>query len=123
MKIISLRLKDLYKRIIIIKDKIDIPSMNIYPEVNYYDKYDYLNNLGLSEDTKAYLSSYSTSVRPELNDYTKSYLDSLNDASAEAKPELTNLTKEYLSLNTITEDKKEEENKEKNDLVIKEEEC
>ena len=106
----------------LIKDKIDIPSMNIYPEINYYDKYDYLNNLGLSEDTKAYLSSYSTSVRPELNDYTKTYLDSLNDTSADAKPELTNLTKEYLSLNTVTEDKKEEENKE-NDLVIKEEEC
>ena len=80
------------------------------------------NYLGLSEDTKAYLSSYSTSVRPELNDYTKTYLDSLNDTSADAKPELTNLTKEYLSLNTVTEDKKEEENKE-NDLVIKEEEC
>ena len=67
-----------------------------------YDKYDFLNTPGLSDYTKAYLTTHTSSIRPELNDYTKAYLDSLSSTNNETniRPELTNLTKEYLSQNT-----------------------
>ncbi len=104
---------------------IDIPSTNldIYPDINAYDKYNILTNLELSDETKAFLTSYTytSSVRPELNDYTKAYLDTLNDNSNDIKPELTNLTKEYLSQNIENDDKKTEDNN-IDDLIKKEEE-
>ena len=103
---------------------IDIPSTNldIYPDINAYDKYNLLTNLELSDETKAFLTSYTyTSSRPELNDYTKAYLDTLNDNSNDIKPELTNLTKEYLSQNIENDDKKTEDNN-IDDLIKKEEE-
>ena len=89
---------------------INIPSTNldIYPDINTYDKLNLLTNLELSEETKAFLTSYTytSSIRPELNDYTKAYLDTLNDNITDIKPELTNLTKEYLSQNTGYDDTK-----------------
>ena len=81
-----------------------------------------MTNLELSDETKAFLTSYTyTSSRPELNDYTKAYLDTLNDNSNDIKPELTNLTKEYLSQNIENDDKKTEDNN-IDDLIKKEEE-
>ena len=66
-----------------------------------------LNSPELSDDTKAYLTSYTSNARAELNDYTKAYLDSLNETTNDVRPELSNLTKEYLSQNTGFDDKKE----------------
>jgi hypothetical protein len=72
-----------------------------------YDKYDFLNTPGLSEYTKAYLTSKSSAFRPELNAYTMAYLNSLGNDDNKEKPELTKLTKEYLSKNALLNDKKE----------------
>ena len=72
-----------------------------------YDKYDFLNTPGLSDVTKAYLASQVTTLRPELNIYTKAYLNSLENEDNTTKPELTKLTKDYLSKNFIQNDKKE----------------
>ena len=86
--------------------------MDIYPNINTYDKYNLLTSLELSDETKAFLTSYNytSSLRPELNDYTKAYLDTLNDNNiTDIKPELTNLTKEYLSQNSGYDDKKIED--------------
>ena len=92
---------------------INIPTTNldINPDINTYDKYNLLTSLELSDETKAFLTSYNytSSLRPELNDYTKAYLDTLNDNTTDIKPELTNLTKEYLSQNTGFDDKKIED--------------
>ena len=94
----------------IIKDNnnlnINLPNLNIYSDINDYYNYDFLTNLELCEDTKVYLASYASSpLRPELNDYTKDYLNSLNDNGSEKKPELSDLTKKYLSQNTENEEK------------------
>ena len=77
-----------------------------------YDKYDFLNTPGLSEYTKAYLTSKSSAFRPELNAYTMAYLNSLGNDDNKEKPELTKLTKEYLSKNALLNDKKEENTEE-----------
>jgi len=87
---------------------LNLPSLDDYNDLNTYD---FLNTPELSDDTKAYLTSYTSDTRPELNDYTKAYLNSLEDITNEERPELSNLTKEYLSLYTGNEDKKEEEDK------------
>ena len=66
-----------------------------------------MNTPGLSDVTKAYLASQVTTLRPELNIYTKAYLNSLENEDNTTKPELTRLTKDYLSKNFIQNDKKE----------------
>ena len=81
-------------------------AMNIEGK-ELYDKYDFLNTPGLSDYTKAYLTSKSSALRPELNAYTMAYLDSLGNDDNKEKPELTKLTKEYLSKNALLNDKKE----------------
>ena len=68
-------------------------------EESIFDKYPFLNNTGLSDITKAYLSSYSSGPRPELSDYTKAYLNSVSSSTSTSRPELSNLTKAYLSGN------------------------
>ena len=62
-------------------------------------EYDFLNNPELSDFTKEYLASHTSGLRPELNAYTKAYLNNLSNDDNVTKPELTNLTKEYLSKN------------------------
>ena len=75
-----------------------------------YDKYDFLDTPGLSDYTKAFLSSQASALRPELNIYTRAYLNSLgnDDDNNKKRPELTKLTKEYLSKNDLLNDIKEE---------------
>ena len=68
-----------------------------------------MTNPGLSDSTKIYLISHTSNERPELNDYTKAYLDALEDTTNETSPELSNLTKEYLSQNVDFDDRKNEE--------------
>ena len=62
-------------------------------------EYDFLNNPELSDFTKEYLASHTSGLRPELNAYTKAYINNLSNDDNVTKPELTNLTKEYLSKN------------------------
>ena len=64
-------------------------------------EYDLLNNPELSDFTKEYLASHTSGYRPELNAYTKAYLNSLSNDDNATKPELTSLTKEYLSNNFL----------------------
>ena len=90
----------------------DSLNLNLGAFDNYdssYEKFDFLNNPVLSDSTKVFLTSYASNERPELNDYTKAYLNSLEDTSNETRPELSNLTKEYLSQNVDKDDKKNEE--------------
>ena len=64
-------------------------------------------NPGLSDVTKAYLSSYSSGARPELSDFSKAYISSEGGAGNKARPELSNLTMEYLMGNTQMFNKEE----------------
>ena len=75
------------------KNKMNLSSLNNAVE------YDFLNNPELSDFTKEYLASHTSGLRPELNAYTKAYLNNLSNDDNVTKPELTNLTKEYLSKN------------------------
>ena len=81
-------------------------------EENIFEKYSILNNPGLSDITKAYLSSYTSTARHELSDFGKAYL-STNEAetSNNARPELSNLTMEYLMENTKIFNQEEKEEK------------
>ena len=75
-----------------------------------YNKYDFLDTPGLSEYTKAFLTSQTSALKPELNIYTRAYLNSLgndDDNNNSKSPELTKLTKEYLSKNNLLDDSKE----------------
>ena len=76
-----------------------------------YNKYDFLDTPGLSEYTKAFLTSQTSALKPELNIYTRAYLNSLgnddNNNNNSKSPELTKLTKEYLSKNNLLDDSKE----------------
>ena len=64
-----------------------------------FDKYNFLKNTEISDITKDFLMSNTSTVRPELNEYTKAYLNSITDTNTSTRPELTKLTKEYLLQN------------------------
>ena len=64
-----------------------------------FDKYNFLKNAEISDITKDFLILNASSVRPELNEYTKAYLNSITDTNTSTRPELTKLTKEYLLQN------------------------
>ena len=73
-------------------------------EVDIFEKYS-LNKPELSDITKAYLSSYTSTVaRPELSDFSKAYISSsytgTTSSNNNPRPELSNLTMEYLMKNT-----------------------
>ena len=74
---------------------------NLNLALNNAIEYDLLNNPELSDFTKEYLASHTSGYRPELNAYTKAYLNSLSNDDNATKPELTSLTKEYLSNNFL----------------------
>ena len=99
----------------LLKDSLNLNLGAFDSFANSYEKYDFLTNPGLSDSTKIYLTSHTSNERPELNDYTKAYLDALEDTTNETSPELSNLTKEYLSQNVDFDDRKnEEDNKNEN---------
>ena len=66
---------------------------------NLLERYTFLANPDLLDSAGEYISSYLLPTRPELSDYTKEYLESVNDISSSNKAELSNLTKAYLNSN------------------------
>jgi len=79
---------------------------------NLFDQYSILNKPGLSDITKAYLSSYleDSPSKVELSDYSKAYLTDYNKDEKEERPALTGLTMEFLKNNEEIEEKEEENN-------------
>ena len=73
---------------------------------NFLDEYNNINTQELSEYTKAYLTSYMSTARPELSDFSKQFLSSNETNFSTTKPELSNITRAYLfSQNTSNEEK------------------
>ena len=82
-------------------------------DIDYDYKYSILNNQGLSDITRAYLSSFLGESIPktELSDFSKAYMIKLDDYNANIeRPTLSGLTKEFLKENDDDKDKKEEIN-------------
>ena len=73
-------------------------------QFNIFEKYSFLNNPGLSDITREYLSAYASNPRPELSDFSKAYINSnlTETTTSNTRPELSNLTKEYLKNNVTT---------------------
>ena len=82
-------------------------------DTDYDYKYSILNNPGLSDITRAYLSSFLGESIPktELSDFSRAYMIKLDDYNANIeRPTLSGLTKEFLKENDDDKDKKEEIN-------------
>ena len=82
-------------------------------DTDYDYKYSILNNPGLSDITRAYLSSFLGESIPktELSDFSRAYMIKLDDYNANIeRPTLSGLTKEFLKEKDDDKDKKEEIN-------------
>ena len=111
----------LEKKIKDLELKLDDLNNNISPflglteieeqEQNKNDKYSILDNPGLSDITKAYLSSYleDSSPKLELSDFSRAYFFGLDDYNIyNERPALSGLTQEFLMENDNDMDKNEE---------------
>ena len=75
---------------------------------NPYDIYNINMNSEISEITKSYLNSCMPTIRPELSDFSKQFLNSSLTNNYINKPELSNITRAYL-ISQSPEDGKDED--------------
>ena len=75
---------------------------------NIFDKYNIGGNSQLSDFSKNYLNSYMPFSRPELSDFSKQFLSSNYSLHSSIRPELSNITRVYLNsqANVFDNDKK-----------------